>query len=59
MKKIILAAAFSLGATAAMAGNVAEPVMEPEVIQEDTSSSSTGLIVPIIVLLAVYAATRR
>ena len=42
-----------------MAGNVAEPVMEPEVIQQDTSSSSSGLIVPIIVLLAVYAATRR
>ncbi|KAF0676348.1 hypothetical protein [Profundibacterium mesophilum] len=54
MKKIALAAALSVAATGAFAGNVAAPVMEPAVIVEETSSSSGGIIVPLL-LLAVIA----
>ncbi|SDX30133.1 hypothetical protein [Roseicitreum antarcticum] len=56
MKKFALAAAFSLAATSAFAGNYAEPVIEPEVIVEDTSSSAGGIIVPILLLVLVAAA---
>jgi len=57
MKKIALAAAFSLAATTAYAGGMSEPVMEPEVIVEDTASSDGGILVPLlaIVLFAVAA----
>ena len=56
MKKLALAAAFSLAATTAFAGGMAEPVMEPEVVKETTSSSSGGIIVPLLLLLVVAAA---
>ncbi|MGB8624145.1 MAG: hypothetical protein WCD16_15155 [Paracoccaceae bacterium] len=56
MKKLALAAAMSVAATASFAGNMAEPVMEPEVIVEDTSSSNAGIIVPILFLVLVAAA---
>ena len=56
MKKIALAAAMSLAATAAFAGNV-EPVVEPSVeVVEETSSSSSGALLPILALLIVGAA---
>ncbi|WP_095587782.1 hypothetical protein [Actibacterium ureilyticum] len=56
MKKLALAAALSVAATTAFAGNMAEPVMEPEVIVEDTSSSNGGILVPLFFLVLVAAA---
>lgn len=56
MKKIALAAAVSLAATSAFAGNLAEPIVEPEVIVEDTTSSAGGIIVPLLLLVLVAAA---
>lgn len=54
MKKIALAAALSLAASSAYAGGPVEPIMEPEVVVED-SGTSGGIVVPLI-LLAVVAA---
>lgn len=58
MKKIMLAAAITaLAATAASAGTLADPIVEPEIIVETaTSSSSAGILVPLIFLAAVGAA---
>ena len=54
MKKLLAASAMSLAlVSAANAGGVAEPVMEPVVIVEDTSSSAGGLVVPILALLLI------
>jgi hypothetical protein len=54
MKKLALAAALSLTATSVFAGGPVEPIMEPEVIVEETGTSG-GIVVP-LVLLAVVAA---
>ena len=41
-----------LVATPAFAGGMAEPVMEPEVIEEETTTrSNAGIIVPIMALV--------
>jgi hypothetical protein len=56
MKKIALAAAFSLAATTAYAGGMSEPVMEPEVIVEDTASSDGGILVPLLAIILFAAA---
>ncbi|CUH38926.1 hypothetical protein JSE7799_01645 [Jannaschia seosinensis] len=58
MKKIALAAALSVAATTAFAGNIAPAPAEPEpvVIVEDTTSSSAGVIVPILALILLAAA---
>lgn len=56
MKKIALAAALSLAATTAYAGGLADPIVEPEIIVQDTSSSAGGVIIPILLLLLVAAA---
>lgn len=55
MKKIALAAALSVAATSAFAGGYSEPVMEPEVIVEDTSSSAGGILVPLLAILLIAA----
>lgn len=55
MKKIALAAALSVAATTAFAGGMAEPVMEPTVVEAGASSSG-GIIVPLLLLVAVAAA---
>ncbi len=57
MKKIALAAAFSVAASTAFAGSYVEPIIEPEVIVEDTASSGAGIIVPLLLLALVAAAT--
>jgi len=57
MKSLALAAALSIAATSAFAGAVSAPVMEPEVVVQD-SSSSGGILVPLLVLLVAWAATR-
>lgn len=56
MKKIALAVAVSVAATSAFAGGYSEPMMEPEIIVEDTSSSAGGIIVPILALILIAAA---
>ncbi|MGJ8610527.1 MAG: ferrochelatase [Octadecabacter sp.] len=60
MKKFALAAAFAGAASTAFAGNMAAPVIEmaPMVVIEETagSSSSAGLIIPLILLALVAAA---
>ncbi|MCC5984001.1 MAG: hypothetical protein JJU42_06520 [Rhodobacteraceae bacterium] len=64
MKKIALAAALSMAATSSFAGGhggkYAEPVIEPEVIVEDTRGTAAGIVVPImlLVVLAAVAASR-
>ena len=55
MKKIALAAALSVAATTAFAGGMAEPVMEPAVVEAGTSSSG-GIVLPLLLLVAVAAA---
>lgn len=56
MKKFALATALSLAATSAFAGGMAEPVVEPEVVEaKSTSSSAGGIVVPLLVLLLVAA----
>ena len=60
MKKFALAAAFAGAASTAFAGNVSEPIMEmaPVVVMEETavSSSSAGLIIPLILVVLIAAA---
>lgn len=55
MKKVMLVAAVAaLAATAAQAGTLIDPIVEPEVIVEQSSSSSSaGIIVPLIFLALV------
>lgn len=54
MKKIALATAVSLAASAAFAGNVAEPEVDVVEVVEDSSSSS-GALLPILALLLIGA----
>ncbi|OIP87993.1 MAG: hypothetical protein AUK37_00285 [Rhodobacterales bacterium CG2_30_65_12] len=58
MKKVMLAAAVAaLAATAAHAGSLVDPIVEPEIVVETaTSSSAAGIIVPLLFLAAVGAA---
>ena len=56
MKKVALAAALSFAATTAFAGTMEEPIVEPEVIVEDTSSSAGGILVPLLFVALVAAA---
>ena len=58
MKKIALAAAFSLAATSAFAGGVAEPVTDAAVIAEQ-STSAGGFIVPLLLLIIVALAASK
>ncbi|WP_414898941.1 hypothetical protein [Rhodovulum sp. YEN HP10] len=55
MKKLALAAAFAATASTAFAGGYSEPVIEPEVIVQDTSSSAQGVLVPLLALILVAA----
>jgi hypothetical protein len=56
MKKIALAAAMSVATSAAFAGNVAEPVVDVVEVVEESPSSSSGALLPILALLIVGAA---
>lgn len=56
MKKLVLAAALTAGASSAFAGNLAEPIVEAPVIVEETRSSSSGIWLPLILLVLVGAA---
>jgi hypothetical protein len=59
MKKFALAAALSLAASTAFAGGMAQPIMEAPVVAAPaapTSSSSAGLLVPLLALVVLAAA---
>lgn len=54
MKKIAIAAAvLAVAATAAHAGAYVDPIIEPEIIIEETRSSGAGYLVPLLFLLVV------
>lgn len=58
MKKLVLGAAFALTASSAMAGSLADPVVEPEVIVEQaaTSSMNQHILPPLFFVLLVAGA---
>lgn len=59
MKKIVLGSVMSMfAAGSAVAGGMAEPIMEmePEMIEAAASSSSAGLIIPLILLALIALA---
>jgi hypothetical protein len=56
MKKLVLAAALTGLASTAFAGGLAEPVMEPQIIVEETAGTTAGGIVVPLILLALIAA---
>ena len=60
MTKFALAAVLATAASTSFAGNMSEPVMEmaPVVVMEETagSSSSAGLIIPLILVALIAAA---
>ncbi len=56
MKKLILAATLSVAASTAIAGSLAEPVIEAPVVVEETTSSSSGILLPLILLVLVGVA---
>lgn len=54
MKHLAAAAiALTLITSPALAGGVVEPILDPVVIVEDTSSSNGGILVPILALIFV------
>ena len=55
MKKLALAAALSLVATGAFAGGVVTTVAPIEVA-DDTTSSASGILVPLLALILIAAA---
>lgn len=56
MKKLVLAAAMTAAASTAYAGSLEEPIIEAPVIVEDAGSSSSGIWLPLILLVLVAAA---
>ena len=57
MKNLILAGALTLTATSAFAGALTDPIVEPTVIIEEASASSShGILVPIMLLIALGVA---
>ena len=58
MKKLVLAAALTAAASAGFAGTPVEPIIEAPVIVEEAAGSSSGIIIPLIVLAVILAATQ-
>jgi hypothetical protein len=56
MKKLVLAAALTAAASTAYAGSLADPVIEAPVIVEEATGSSSGILIPLILLAVVAAA---
>ncbi|MEO0676946.1 MAG: hypothetical protein AAFR53_01725 [Pseudomonadota bacterium] len=58
MKKLVLAAALTGFASFASAGSLEAPVIEPELVIEtvEESGSSSGLIIPLILIALIAAA---
>ncbi|MEM9433585.1 MAG: hypothetical protein AAGA12_06645 [Pseudomonadota bacterium] len=58
MKKIALATAFTLAASTAFAGGLDEPIVEAPIVEEATSSSNGGILIPVLfIVLAALAAS--
>ncbi len=56
-KKILLAGAFcALATQSAYAGGVAEPTMEQEVVVAETTASSGGFVLPLLLLVLIAVA---
>ncbi|MEM9248499.1 MAG: hypothetical protein AAGB05_07360 [Pseudomonadota bacterium] len=58
MKKVALAVALSAAASTAFAGGLDEPIVEPEIIVEDTSTAG-GILVPLLLLVLVGVAVSQ
>ena len=58
MKNLILGAAFALAATSAMAGSLADPIIEQEVIIEQAAPSSINqhILPPLMFIMIVAGA---
>lgn len=56
MKKLVLAAALTAAASTAFAGSLADPIIEAPVIVQETTGSSAGILVPLLLLALVVAA---
>ena len=56
MKKLVLAAALTAAASTAYAGSLADPVIEAPVVVEEAAGSSTGVLLPLFLLVLVAAA---
>lgn len=56
MKKLVLAAALTAAASTAHAGSLAEPIVEAPVVVQEAEGSSTGVLLPILLLIIVAAA---
>ena len=56
MKKLVLAVALTAAASTAFAGSMADPVVEPMVIEEEAGSSASGVWIPLLLLVIVAAA---
>lgn len=56
MKKLVLAAALTAAASTGFAGSLADPVIEAPVIIEEATGSSTGVLLPLVLLVVVAAA---
>jgi hypothetical protein len=56
MKKFVLAVVAAVMGTSATAGGLAEPAMEPEVVEQAAGTSTAGIIIPILLLLLIAAA---
>ncbi len=63
-KSLILAAALALASTTAQAGGFSQPIaepmiqqpmMQPEVVEQQASSSKAGIVVPLIALVVLAA----
>ncbi len=56
MKKFALAAVMAATASTALAGGLAEPIMEAPVVEAATGTSAGGILVPVLLLLLIAAA---
>ncbi len=56
MKKFVLAAALTGFAASAFAGGPSDPIIEKPIIETATAGSSSGIILPLILLALVVAA---
>ncbi len=55
MKKLLLTATAVVASTQSFAGNLVEPMMEPEVVEAATGSSGGAMLVPILMLVLLAA----
>jgi hypothetical protein len=67
-KSIILASVFAMATSSAFAGGFSQPIVEPmiqepmmpaPVVEQNTSSSRAGIVIPLILLVAVAVAVSR